>query len=240
MYHVKATDKRPPGGLDLNVAAEDEFSPDKLRSNIERLYMTVIVGLVSFVKHIARIRSWREVRRTSCFFAGYFIAWAFDLLVPTILTMLITLIVYPPSRTFLFPPAPLALIDSKTGGVQKPKAGMLGSHGSLTGAPEKHHGEAVEQEAHNFVSSFGAIALSSAAGKHESGNQALDEDSSTEHSVPDPTAIATHAADAKKGAEGGNDKDHAKKHVEDKMWEGVRPAMHAIGDVADMWERIAK
>ena len=31
-----------PGGLDLNIADEDEFSPDKLRSTIERLYMTVV------------------------------------------------------------------------------------------------------------------------------------------------------------------------------------------------------
>jgi hypothetical protein len=37
MYHVKATDEDPPGGLDLNVAEEDEFSPDKLRSNLERV-----------------------------------------------------------------------------------------------------------------------------------------------------------------------------------------------------------
>lgn len=32
----------PPGGLDMNVAEHDEFSPDKLRSSVERLYMTVV------------------------------------------------------------------------------------------------------------------------------------------------------------------------------------------------------
>lgn len=42
MYHVKEMSNPPPGGLDLNVADEDEFSPDKLRSNIERLYMTIV------------------------------------------------------------------------------------------------------------------------------------------------------------------------------------------------------
>jgi hypothetical protein len=42
MYYVKAMAEPPPGDLDLNVADEDEFSPDKLRSNIERLYMTVV------------------------------------------------------------------------------------------------------------------------------------------------------------------------------------------------------
>ena len=59
----------PPGGLDLNIADEDEFSPDKLRANIERLYMTVIIGVIGFGKHIARLRSWREPRRTAAFCA---------------------------------------------------------------------------------------------------------------------------------------------------------------------------
>ncbi len=53
--------------LDLETAEEDEFSPDKLRANVERLYMTVIVGVITFGKHIARLRSWREPRRTAAF-----------------------------------------------------------------------------------------------------------------------------------------------------------------------------
>lgn len=72
MYHVKATPVVPLGGLDLEIAEEDEFSPDKLRANIERLYMTVIIGMIGFGKHIARLRSWREPRRTVAFMAvGY-------------------------------------------------------------------------------------------------------------------------------------------------------------------------
>ena len=69
MYHVKATKAHLLGGLDLNIVDEDEFSPDKLRSNVERLYMTVIIGLMAFGKHIARLRSWREPRRTAAFCA---------------------------------------------------------------------------------------------------------------------------------------------------------------------------
>lgn len=42
MYHVKEIENPPPGGLDLNIADEEEFSPDKLRSNVERLYMTIV------------------------------------------------------------------------------------------------------------------------------------------------------------------------------------------------------
>lgn len=69
MYHVKATNEPMIGGLDCYIVDEDEFSPDKLRSNIERLYMTVIIGMMGFGKHIARLRSWREPRRTGAFCA---------------------------------------------------------------------------------------------------------------------------------------------------------------------------
>ena len=72
MYHVKATNDHLLGGLDLNIVDEDEFSPDKLRSNVERLYMTVIIGMMGFGKHIARLRSWREPRRTAGFCAVSF------------------------------------------------------------------------------------------------------------------------------------------------------------------------
>jgi hypothetical protein len=41
-YHVKELTVPVPGGLDFNVADEDEFSPDKLRSGVERLYMEVV------------------------------------------------------------------------------------------------------------------------------------------------------------------------------------------------------
>lgn len=69
MYHVKALPEAPLAGLDMEIADEDEFSPDKLRSTLERLYMTVIIGVIGFGKHIVRLRSWREPRRTSGFCA---------------------------------------------------------------------------------------------------------------------------------------------------------------------------
>ena len=69
MYHVKATKAPLYAGLDVIIVDEDEFSPDKLRSNVERLYMTVIIGVIGFGKHIARLRSWREPRRTGAFLA---------------------------------------------------------------------------------------------------------------------------------------------------------------------------
>lgn len=65
MYHVKEVFQEVPGDLDLNVADDEEFSPDKLRANLERLYMTVGLGMIGFANHIARLRSWRETQRTA-------------------------------------------------------------------------------------------------------------------------------------------------------------------------------
>jgi hypothetical protein len=244
MYHIKALPEPPLGGLDLNIADEEDFSPDKLRANIERLYMTVIVGLVGFWKHIARLRSWRERNRTIVFAAVYFTAWAIDYLVPTIIAFLMVLTVYPTARTYCFPPAPIALIDSKTGGVKKPTAGVLGSDSSLTGAPEKYQGEAVEQEASNFVNSFTSIAISSAAGKHPQGDPHGEEEgaSTLEDSAPDPTNIALSAADAKNKSSGGQPNtvhDKTKEPMSAAIWSKTRPVMHAIADISDGWERFS-
>ena len=244
MYHIKALPEPPLGGLDLNIADEEDFSPDKLRANIERLYMTVIVGLVGFWKHIARLRSWRELNRTIVFAAVYFTAWAIDYLVPTIIAFLMVLTVYPTARTYCFPPAPIALIDSKTGGVKKPTAGVLGSDNSLTGAPEKYQGEAVEQEASTFVTSFTSIAISSAAGKHPQGDPHGEEEgaSTLEDSAPDPTNIAPSAADAKNKSSGGQPNtvhDKTKEPMSAAIWSKTRPVMHAIADISDGWERFS-
>lgn len=239
MYHVKSLETPPIGGLDLNIADDEEFSPDKLRANVERLYMTVIVGLVAFYQHIVRLRSWRERNRTLAFAGVYLVAWAFDYLVPTIITFLIVLIVYRPARPYCFPPAPLALIDTKTGGVKKPAAGVLGSDNSLTGAPEKHQGEAVEQEASNFFNSFTSIAISSAAGKHPEGDPPHDNDSKKTAAL-DPTNLGHGLGDAKDKSTGGKtdaNHDKTKEPMSQAMWTKTRPVMHAIADIADTWER---
>ncbi|TGO80846.1 hypothetical protein BPOR_1631g00010 [Botrytis porri] len=244
MYHVKSLPEPPLGGLDLNIADEEEFSPDKLRANVERLYMTVIVGLVTFWKHIARLRSWRERDRTIAFASVYFLAWLIDFLVPTIVGFLIVLIAWAPAREYCFPPAPPALIDSTTGGIKKPTAGVLGNDTSLTGAPEKYRGEAVEKEASNFVNSFTSIAISSTAGKHPQGDPSGDEaaPSNLEDATPDLTNLAVHAADAKGSSAGDQTNslhDKTKEPMSAAMWSKTRPVMHAIADISDGWERFA-
>lgn len=173
-------------------------------------------------------------------FEAYFVAWIFNFTIPLLFCTLIALVGYPPSRPILFPPAPLALVNSKTGGIQSPSAGVLGSHDSATGAPENHKGEAVEKEASNFVNSFAQIALASASGKKDHGNPETDP---LDASVPDPTNIAIAGPDAKDNAGGGKNTtkhDKTKQPMEDAMWTKMRPAMHVVGDVADGWERFAK
>ncbi|KAI9704003.1 MAG: hypothetical protein M1820_005624 [Bogoriella megaspora] len=242
LYHVKEYRQPVLGNLDLQIADDEEFSPDKLRSNVERLYMTVIIGLMAFFKQIVRLRSWKETRRTSWFCVVYFSAWIFDFLMPVFVILLLTLILYPPSRAILFPPAPIALVDAKSGGIQKPKAGVLGSHDSATGAPENHKGEAVEQEASNFVNSVATVALSSATGKHPQNDPPSTDESSVQDVVPDPTTVAVSAASARNKTDGGKpgaEHDKTKVPMETAMWTKMRPIMHGIADVSDTWERFA-
>ncbi|KAI1371587.1 hypothetical protein F4677DRAFT_435067 [Hypoxylon crocopeplum] len=241
IYHVKEVPTAVPGDLDLNIADDEEFSPDKLRANVERFYMTVVVGVLAAIKHIMRLRSWRETRRTAWFCAAYFAAWAFDLIVPLLTSTLITLIVYPRSRDILFPPAPIAMVDSKSGGVQKPKAGVLGSTDSATGAPQNFKGEAVEQEASNFVNGFTSIVVTSATGKNPQASPPS-ETGSPDDSIPDPTGVTVAAAEAKDVAAGGKTgpkHDKTKVPVETAMWTKMRPIMHGVADVSDTWERLA-
>ncbi|GAA95722.1 hypothetical protein E5Q_02379 [Mixia osmundae IAM 14324] len=253
MYHVKALEAPPMQGLDLNIADEEEFSPDKLRATIERLYMTVIVGMTAFAKQIARLRSWQEPRRTTAFAVAYTFAWIFGKLGPLFVCLLLLLIVHPPARVYLFPPAPLALIDASTGKRKQTASGELGSKDSLTGASEEFKGEAVEQEASNFVNSFAAIAVGSAVGKGAASQEdhvaEMDDTSSTSSkspkakpdTLPDITDV-TAATDAKKIAQGdkvSKKSDKTKEPVQEAMWTKMRPIMHAIGDIADGWERFA-
>lgn len=46
LFHVKTIQTPPTGELDLETSEDEEYSPDKLRATLERLYMTV-VGLSS-------------------------------------------------------------------------------------------------------------------------------------------------------------------------------------------------
>ena len=167
----------------------------------------------------------------------------FDIIFPVCLATILGLVLYPRLRIIMFPPAPIALVGGD-GGVQKPAAGVLGSHDSATGAPENFKGEAVEQEASNFVNGLASVALSSAAGKHAPSEEAAEGESSlAQDAVPDPTALASGAAKARNKVMGGKSEtshDKTKVPMEAAMWAKMRPVMHGINTTTDDWERAAK
>ncbi|KAJ5918828.1 hypothetical protein N7454_009972 [Penicillium verhagenii] len=238
VYCVKAAPNAPLQKLDLTRSCDDEFSPDKLRTTLERFYTTVVISLTCFIKQIARLRSWKEAQRTSIFCAVYSVAWLLDLLIPAAFAALLALIVYPPCRPILFPPAPIALVDKSTGGIQKPKAGVLGSHDSITGAPENFKGEAAEQEASNLVSSVATVAVGSAVGKND---QAVPEDAPLEDAVPDAMDVVASSADAQSAAAGAipaDSHDKTRQPMKESVMDAANMAMQVINDITDTYEKM--
>ena len=177
---------------------------------------------------------------------------------PATWLLLIVLILSPRARNTLFPPAPLAAIDAVTGQPKQPKAGKLGSKTSLTGAEETYEGEAAEQEASNVIGALGTVALSTAAAKNTTSDDAATDRhqkhkkdsnetqltdapaSDTTETVPDPTKLASIAQDAQQAADGGDtDKgDKTKKPIEEAIFASLSPFMHILNNIADDWERM--
>lgn len=170
----------------------------------------------------------------------YVVSWLFDILVPTILGTLIALVVYPPCRSVMFPPAPIPLVNKDTGGIQKPKAGILGSHDSITGAPEKFKGEAAEQEASNLVASVASVAVGSAVGKHDQG---VPDDAPFEDDVPDAMDMVANTADAQSAAHGNVPKDShdkTRQPMKESVMDAANVSMQVVGDITDTYEKLGK
>lgn len=167
---------------------------------------------------------------------------------PCFLAMLLTLIVFPPSRSFLFPPAPLAAVSSKTGTLQTPKAGTLGSSDSLTGAPEAHKGQAVEQEASNFVTGFGTMAVATVAGKsherdsvdaeHKSDAELAADAAKSDEADPVKAAEALSAGRSQATGKPTDPSADKTKVTQQVIWEKARPFMRGLEDAVDTWECI--
>ncbi|KAJ3820222.1 hypothetical protein F5880DRAFT_991018 [Lentinula raphanica] len=252
VFHFRRIPNPPPGVLDCTSAiTSDSYSPDKLRSALERFYLTFVVGAATALKHIARIRSWTEASRTAWFFSAYFLAWYKDMLAPTFLALILTLVVFPSARSVLFPPAPLAAIDAATGDVKKPAAGHLGSKDSMTGAEEQFRGQAVETEADHFVTGLSTIAVSVAVGKEGEGASPTvspeDGESASEKTmdakVPNVTDVAG-AVDAQRAASAVDkttEDEHSKQAaapVQQAMWDNLGVIMSALTAAMDVWEMI--
>ncbi len=195
----------------------------------------------------------------------YSVAWYLSVLPAAIVAIILVLIFHPPSRRAMFPPAPLAAVSGTSGNLQVPRAGTLGSPDSLSGAPEAHRGEAVEQEASQFVASFAAIGAGTVMGqggapapKRRHGKARADvthgiagetetevgSQTSEDSTADDPTDFALEAKNVKDTANSDGAEDPAahvaKKSVEGAVWEKMRPLMRILADIADTWERFGK
>ncbi|CAG8008243.1 unnamed protein product [Penicillium nalgiovense] len=229
IYHVKAVHDTASLNVDLNRTENEQFPPEKLRITLERFYTSVVVGVTELFRHIIRLRSWKEPVRTTIFCAGYFVAWAVDLLVPTISGLVVALIMVPPVRQLLFPG--LEKTDDSDG--ISPTEGQVQSEDSLTGAPEKHKGEAAEQEAKNLVDSFATVAMESAAAKY---GQTVPED------APDRPALieSLEAAEAAAGTPTGDSpEDKTKKPMKKKVSHATDNVMRTLSDITDIYEKFA-
>ncbi|SZF03481.1 unnamed protein product [Blumeria hordei] len=243
IFHVKVSLKEPTGGLDFQTSSQQEFSSEKLRANVERFYMTVIVGLIISWKHLKRLRSWHEPRRTIMFAAAYFISWALDLLSPTIIFFCMLLIVYSPFRAFCFPPEQTTLLLSDKKRIYKNNSEQYQDKVLVNEPSESYEEEALEAEAINFVNSFAMIAYSAATGRHPQEDSLTENKSASslgEHS-PDPASIAIHAVDANEKTKSGkseNTYDDSKDLMFNLMSSKTKIIMKIISKISDEWERI--
>lgn len=228
----------PEGGLDLSASSDLQCSPNKLRVEVERLYMGMLMGLLSFVKSVVRLRSWNEPRRTALFCTAYFTAWLLDHLVFTILCVTIALITSTRVRRFLLPPAPMSMINIVDGNLAKPMAGTLGSTDTATGAPQNLRGESLENEASNFVTSFAAIAANLLTGQDPHG--APYDATAGQGGVIAHMNMGTLAV-AKDKAEGMNrpSEDKTKTPMEESISAQTTPMLHMMISMSDTWERVA-
>ncbi|KAF4334709.1 hypothetical protein FBEOM_11449 [Fusarium beomiforme] len=241
VFHLKHVPNHPDDELDFNVAEEEQFSPNKLRAQLERLYMGAIIGFIMFRQHLSRLQSWREPRRTACFCLVYFIAWYFSLLMPTLLTALMGILLSHRIRHTLFPPCPPSLVHYQGGHLIKPAAGVLGTVDTATGAPENLKGQTLETEASNFATGIVALSINVFVDKDPQHDESQRGGGKTVD-LPDPRSLATQIVTAKDKA-AGVDKpswDKSKSPMQELMWSQMRPLMHWICRFCDVWERSAK
>ncbi|KAG4432446.1 hypothetical protein IFR05_012061 [Cadophora sp. M221] len=247
VFAVQAVSPSVARGLDLNEAWCDEYATNKLTLHLQRLYLSIVLGLASFGKQVSRLRSWKETKRTSAYCVAYFLAWLLDLLIPLTLGTLMFIISSKTARDTLFPTAPRALVNITTGKLQEPAAGQLGTVDSLTGAPEKQKGEAIEEEAANFVKNIRHL-VQRAIGMHEKEENDGDP---LEGKVPKPIRKGVKAIKAKGTTEGHatEEDDQTQKPMEEVLWSKANPeslakvmkiAPHIVGEIVDNWERFAK
>ena len=159
----------------------------------------------------------------------YFAAWFWDLLVPMSTGVLVALILFPSTRSLLFPPSSTSGNDSNAGG-----AGQS-TRDSITSAPETYKGEAAEQEASNLVNDIANVAMESARGKY--GQSVIDDDAEGS-SEPEPVDVGAIIAVVQ--AENAPAEDKTKKPMKKKISKATNQMMRILGDITDIYEQFSK
>jgi hypothetical protein len=138
-------------------------------------------------------------------------------------------------------------VNISTGTLQEPAAGQLSTDSTLTGAPEKLEGEALEEEAANFADNLRHL-FTRSIGMHEKPEK---EGDPLEGKVPKPVRKA-----AKNIKEAGSGPGHVQERaeltqepMEKILWDKLKPEKldpilkkvpHTLGEIADNWERAYK
>lgn len=161
----------------------------------------------------------------------------------TVTLVVMMLITMPSTRALLFPPAPLAMVDWSHGGLSRPHAGVMGSADTATGAPEDMKGEAVENEASNFVSSIVGIALNCMIAEEPGAEPENQQDEThPKDNWPQPNKATTVIATIKDRSTGVAHPSHdkTKQPMQTVMWSKMLPLLRLLWSVSDCWERFAK
>ncbi|KAM0206231.1 hypothetical protein ACHAPA_012369 [Fusarium lateritium] len=133
------------------------------------------------------------------------------------------------------------MVHYQNGGLVKPAAGMLSTTDSGTGAPENFKGETLEREASNFATGLIALCLNTLVDKDPQHDESLKGGGKTAE-LPDPRSLATRIVTAKDKAAGVDkpSSDKTKTPMQEIMWSQIKPIMHNISVICDVWERGVK
>ncbi|KAF5581768.1 hypothetical protein FPANT_8792 [Fusarium pseudoanthophilum] len=215
VFHLKHAPNHPEDEMDFNVADEEQFSPNKLRAQIERLYMEATTPLETPVV---------EGTKTNIMF----------------LSGLMAIILSPRIRNTFFPPCPPSIVHYQGGHLIKPASGILGTVDTATGAPESLKGETLEREASNFATGLVALSINIFVDKDPQHDESQRGGGKTVN-LPDPRSLATRIATAKDKAAGIEKPswDKSKSPMQELMWSQMRPLMHWTCRFCDIWERSA-
>ncbi|GAA5950814.1 hypothetical protein JCM21900_002026 [Sporobolomyces salmonicolor] len=262
--------KLPRGEPDLRPSTLPAvpFNSDELKSNLERVYATLGIWIIYGARELRRLMTWEEVerKRTAYFCTGYFIAAAFGMVIPAIMGLLVALLVYPPSRKFLFPPVP-----PSPG--QPPSAtdptNQKGDESMLVGVghPIEHRSrtEQIEQQAWEFtnvVQRFGVRVVVGGKSRGRQGNaevgakQHVSSGEEDEDSEPDSDEQELHDVARQEGLGAAAEKEKREKKLSDKQRQKqkakeakikrdemvgkmAKSTQDALGNIADLMEVFA-